>query len=147
MSRRMDACEAYASHDAGMRACLDLVKSLPCLVHSPDESAHEGGKNRYAITQMRWRNPSVHYFFRTLDRLHLSTRFSGAHRATRGAFPRIRVPSKRINHNPVVKGLPENFYAPFYLEGLDEFQLAELNVRPAVEVYFSNSIMKSGISL
>ena len=142
MSRRINACEAYARYDGGIRACLDLLKTLPSFVHSGDESAHDGGKNRYAITTMPWRNLAVHTFFRTLDRLHLSTRFTAGHRAKRGAFPHIRVPSKRISHNPAVKGLPENFYDPFYLRGLDEFQLAELNIRPSVEVCFSSHIIR-----
>lgn len=95
---------------------------------SGDETTdQEGDKPRYAITNLFWRDPVIHAWFRTLDRLHLSTRFSSNRRARPGAFPHIRIRSKRSEtYQPHQEGLPSNFYNPVYLEMLDDDQLDEL---------------------
>jgi len=141
MTRRQKACEAY-SFDPNMRACLDILNSVPHGVCSGDESAHEAGENQYAITKMEWRSPMLRNLFKILDRLYLSTRFNTDNRATRGAFPHIRIPSERLDHRAPPVGLPKNFYNANYLQDLEPFQVARLNMRPPVLIAFSPSMIR-----
>ncbi|KAF9521796.1 hypothetical protein CPB83DRAFT_900278 [Crepidotus variabilis] len=141
MNRRRRACEAYAS-DSSMLACHELLRRLPYTVCSGDESSHEGAKTRYAVTSMEWRNEKLHFIFRVLDRIYMSTRFTDANRATQGMFPHVRLPSKRKDNRGPPAGLPQNFYSSTFLEKLEDYELHALAIKPAVSLQFSDSMIR-----
>ncbi|KAJ3509286.1 hypothetical protein NLJ89_g5303 [Agrocybe chaxingu] len=130
---RSDACGKHL-HGPAMEKLLRVLEELPLECHSGDESAHIGGDNRYVIKDIPWRNPAIRQLFKVLDWLHLSLRFNGTHRAGRGAFPRVRVEAGRFDIGDAPPGLPQNFYRPSYLAGLDEEALEALKMKPPVEI-------------
>ena len=140
--RHSRVCDHYGS-DPSMRRAAELFSTLTVDVMSGDETAHEGGKVWYAVTKLKWWNPAVHAWMTTLDRLHLSTRFTAAGRASRGAFPHIRIPSSRSKHvDPVVPGLPINFYNPAYLRQLDGPQRDNLCMQNEFDMTFTPQIIR-----
>ncbi|KAJ3494428.1 hypothetical protein NLJ89_g10811 [Agrocybe chaxingu] len=138
---RLAACKQVRKHH-GMEECLRILDAIPLNVHSGDESAHVGGTNKYQVLHQRWRNPSLRLFFKFLDWLHLAHRFGGTHRAGRGAFPRWRVRSQKVDPADAPPGLPKNFYCPSYLASLDEGDLKLLKVQPPVELAIPAEIFR-----
>lgn len=117
-----------------------VLDAMPYEAMSGDESAHEGGRVRYAITSLRWRNPSeeVVRWFRMLDALHLSTRFNINDRPRPGKFPHLRVNSRRVERSDApVPGLPRNFYDPTWLASLDPFEEQNLDIQNPIDLTFS----------
>lgn len=95
------------------------------------------GKKCLAVKTMDWRNPSedIKSLMRTLDQLHLSTRFGSDGVALPGIFPYLRLSSNRLEAQPKVpSGLPINFYNPLYLNKLSRFEYRNLNVLPTVDL-------------
>ena len=142
MNRRKKACEAY-SHDPLMVTCLDFLNKIPWDVHSGDESAHEGGRNQYAITTMVWRAPILRQIFQILDRIYLSTRFTSDNRATRGAFLHTRFPSRRQDpRGPPSAALPVNIYSQQYLQDLPDYAVVNLPKSHSVTIAFSPAMLQ-----
>jgi hypothetical protein len=81
---------------------------------------------------------------KTFDQVHLSTRFNpGTGRATRGAFPHLRLPSHRVQRHAVpVRGLPLNFYHEDWLNTLDDFEREDLNIQPPSGISFTLSVRR-----
>ena len=80
---------------------------------------------RYVIRKLEWRSAELMRFLRTLDLLHLSTRFTSKGRPTQGNWPRHRVEGRVVDDtSPVIKGLPLNFYDPDWFLDLDPEQRA-----------------------
>lgn len=129
-----------------MELFLPILESMSLEAMSGDESTHEMDPPLYAITVLPWRNASedVVSWFRTFDRLHLSTRFGTDDRPRPGNFPHRRLPSSnRLEaHAPPVPGLPENFYDPVWLQTLDGFETKQLNIRPPIDLTFPPGIMQ-----
>ncbi|PPQ82318.1 hypothetical protein CVT26_013129 [Gymnopilus dilepis] len=139
-SRRINICKHYID-DPSIQKFLRILKDLNYKICSGDETAHERGKLRYAIVQPKWRNPQLHFQFRILDRLHLSTRITEPeHRFTRGAAPRVRVTTDRIDHTDPIPGLPQNFYCPVYLSSLPKYRRDALKVQPPCDITLSEEI-------
>lgn len=142
--RRSEACIAYSKTDATMEAFIPVWEKLSFQGMSGDESDHADGEERYAYTNLPWRNPAteVKQWFKNFDYLHLSTRFTADDRATSGKFPHIRINSTRIErHATPVPGLPRNFYDPVWLERMDDFQVRELDVQPSIDLSFSQKML------
>ena len=140
--RRKEACASYAA-DPRMRRFLPIWEAMPPEAMSGDETDHDNGRLRYAITQLDWRNPDALEWFRTFDHLHLSTRFGTDDRPTPGQFPHPRVNSQRMEHRArPVKGLPRNFYDAEWLQTLDQFEYNALDIRPEVDLTFSADILR-----
>ena len=146
MKRRRDVCEAY-SWDPLMKALYELLIQLPHTICSGDETVHEGGKLRYAITSTEWRAPVLRFVFRILDRLHLSTRFTADHRATRGAFPHIRVPSNRKDYRGPPGMLPANMVDFVYLNRLEQHEKARLMLQAEATISFSPAMLRYVLDL
>lgn len=116
---------------------------MPLEAMSGDETDHENGEARYAITQLPWRNPAIRSWFRTFDHLHLSTWFGTDDRALPGRFPHHRVESRRIETcSNAVCGLPINMYNPDWLETLDPFEVRHLSIQPELNLSFSPEIQR-----
>jgi hypothetical protein len=110
---------------------------------SGDETDHGHGQVRYAMTKVLWRSTALKSCLKTLDLVHLSSRFSSTGRAKRGAFPHRRTPSSRIEHDATpVHGLPRNFYDPIWLGTLDKHERRALNVQKDFDVTFTPSVLK-----
>lgn len=121
-----------------MRRFVPILNAMPLEAMSGDESAHENGD---AITNLKWRNPNVTEWFRTLDALHISTRFALNDRPLPGQFPHRRISSNRrevIDKPP--EGLPLNFYDPVWLNTLDEEDRQQLQATPPIDLTVSDSM-------
>lgn len=91
---------------------------------------------------MEWRSPLIAKWLRVFDCVHLSTRFNKAGRATKGAFPRHRVSSDRMEHSGTpVKGLPRNFYNSMWLETLEDHEMESLDVQSNDDLTHTDSIL------
>ncbi|KAF7972056.1 hypothetical protein HWV62_19201 [Athelia sp. TMB] len=102
---------------------LDVVLKLDVNGTSSDESDHESGHGdpTYFISHKHWRSPEVTKALRTLDALHLATRFKECHEATSGSWPHIRTTYAPLHsQRPPVCGLPLNFYNPEWYLALQE---------------------------
>jgi len=124
-----------------MQTCLEFLQCLPLEATSADEACASGGKNRYAILNIPWRNSALRYLFRVLDRLHLSTRFNDAGQPNRGAFPHVRVPSDRVDTASPIAALPSNVYNQEYLRN-HILRLDLFSAKPPVSIYLSREIMR-----
>ncbi|KAF8220760.1 hypothetical protein L208DRAFT_1331899, partial [Tricholoma matsutake] len=108
-------------HNESMRRFQPILDAMPLEAMSGDKSAHENGETQFVITNLKWRNPRVTGWFRSLDALHISTRFRRNDRPSPGQFPHRRIPSRRVEaRNNPPEGLPLNFYDPVWLSTLDE---------------------------
>lgn len=114
-------------------------------VMSDDETDSEwdGPANQipHFVKIINWRNPDVINFFRLLDALYLSTRFTGS-KWSSGRFPHTRVPSVRLNECDAIPGLPVNFYSPQWLLQLSDIERRKLNTRPSIDLDFSQSVLR-----
>lgn len=134
LQRRQKACYIY-KEDPSMKRLLPIFLKLTPDAMSGDEEVHEGGDLRYAITNARWRHPSIRTFFRIFDGLHLSTRISEDGRASSGAMPHIRIESNRPDiHERAPPKLPINFYDAEWLNSLQTHERARLDVQPPVNL-------------
>ncbi|KAG5223164.1 hypothetical protein IMY05_C1295000200 [Salix suchowensis] len=98
----------------------------------------------YSITNLPWRSsdPQVTNWFRTFDRLHLTTRYLMTGNPTPGEWPRTRLPSSRIEKHKATPplGLPENLYDSAFLQSLHPLERQRLKVKPAIDLSFSAEI-------
>ena len=97
---------------------------------------------RYLIHKLEWRSAELTRFLRTLDLLHISTRFTEKGQPTPGNWPRYRVHSSIVdNISPVVKGLPLNFYDSEWLLDLDPEHRAQLGDKPPLELKMPDNLL------
>lgn len=114
-----------------------IMQRMSHEVMSGDESDNDMGV--FAIKVLPWRSKDtkVVHWFRTLDHLYLSTRFTTADRPKSGPLPHKRVMTSRIDHeSSTPKGLPRNFYDPNYLSSLDVQEREQLEIQDAVDLSF-----------
>ncbi len=114
-------------------------------VCSEDEAVVK--KDRFCFRKIRpvWRSsaPDVAAWFATFDHLHMSTRFYKNGKRKPGRLPRHRLPAlapRVSNSNNYPKRLPRNFYDETWLDGLDEFERAQLKIRDPVDLIFDDDI-------
>lgn len=111
----------------------------------PEDDVGTHGERRFRIVVPKWRNPRLTSWLRVFDGLYISTRFNDAGRATRGNWPRIRLPphpnALKSDKRPP-SGLPKNFFDPKYLAGLQPYQLAELQVKAPRELKFPEEFLQ-----
>ena len=120
-----------------------LLESLTADTMSGDETDHCHGQTRYAILRVLWRAPAATVWLKTLDLIHLSSRFDSSGRAKRGAFPHKRVPSSRVEHNAEpVPGLPRNFYDPIWLQSLSEHGRRKLQIQHSVDLTMTEDVRR-----
>jgi hypothetical protein len=120
-----------------------LLRSMPLEAMSGDETDHVQGQVRYAVTRLPWRSTNIRNWLKTLDLVHLSSRFSTTGRAKRGAFPHRRTLSNRMEQDAApVPGLPRNFYNPIWLGTLDKHELRALDVQDEVDLTLSPAVLK-----
>lgn len=89
-----------------------------------------------------WRNPDAAPFFRVYDALHLSTRFNSNGTPKPGRLPEIRLRCNRCIEGVAPSGLPENLYNPVWLRELSPLQIKKLEMKPSVELKFSEEILR-----
>jgi hypothetical protein len=110
-------------------------------VLSDDESDHENGTNlgcsRYAIVKEAWRSDDLIKWVRTMDLLAFGEKWDGRNVARRGNGRRLRVHSSRSKDGAAIAGLPENCYNPGWLSTLKEYERKSLNVKPPLDMTFS----------
>jgi hypothetical protein len=128
-----------------MQRFTPLLNAMPYEAMSGDEECTKAKDDtiRFEITNLRWRNPApeIRAWFKTLDALHMSTRFAANDRPLAGRFPHRRIPSKRMEPVDIpVPKLPRNFYDPNWLETLDEIERDILQIQPAIDLAFSPQI-------
>lgn len=99
--------------------------------NSGDESDHRLGELRYVILSLPWRSHALTEYLRTLDLIHLSTRYTRRGKPKKGAFPRLRIVKNGLSDrdSEPVPGLPRNFYDTKWLKGLPQLAREELRVR------------------
>ena len=123
--RRLHVAQLYSrQHSSAVR----VVEELGVAGMSSDESDHEsgGGAATYAIVNKDWRSSGVMELMRLLDALHLRFRYRNNWNATSGAWPHLRLLSRKSSTQAAVKGLPNNFYSPKFLASLTQEALDEL---------------------
>ncbi|KAH9914566.1 uncharacterized protein B0H18DRAFT_125338 [Fomitopsis serialis] len=110
----------------------ELVDALGVHGMSTDESDHEAGRGEatYFIRSKTWRSAELQTWLRTLDSLHLWTRYRGGFKASQGGWPHFRVASQHPCTRPPIVGLPTNCYAPSLLQRYDTFKLKWLSPLP-----------------
>lgn len=111
---------------------------------------HLPGKKCLAIKNMDWRNPAedLKKFLRTLDHLHLSTRFGSDDLPLSGVFPSLRLPTNRMEAQPrVPTGLPRNFYNPRYLKKLNDFEYRRLDIQPDADLSLPSWLLQYSVFL
>ena len=94
---------------------------------------------RYTTLRPDWRNPDVESWLRTLDHIHLWTRFTTDDKVTPGRFPHIRVPPPTklvVIQAKVPIGLPQNWYSPEWLKKRTALERKHLKMKPAVKLLF-----------
>ncbi|KAJ8693800.1 hypothetical protein PTI98_008757 [Pleurotus ostreatus] len=150
--RRVKACRNYSRQDPTLHRFLDLLGRLPYYAMSGDETDADAstsigiGKtiDGYSITNLPWRSsdPEVTHWFRTFDLLHLSTRYMMTGNPTPGEWPRVRLPSSRIEKHKAEPplGLPENFYGSAFLQSLHPMERQRLKVQTSMDLSFSREI-------
>jgi hypothetical protein len=137
--RRTDACLVRQD----LKKFRPLIQSLTLDAMSGDETDHTHGQVRYAVTKLPWRSTAVKGLLKTLDLVHLSSRFSSTGRAKRGAFPHRRTLSSRIEQDATpVRGLPRNFYDPDWLHTLGKHERRALNVQDEVDLSLEPAVLK-----
>lgn len=97
---------------------------------------------RFIVRSMDWRNPVAVEFFRVLDALYFSLRYSDDGKWSRGHFPDERLRCDRTGHGSAVRGLPRNFYNPAWLATVDPLQIEMLDMQPSVNFNFSQDILR-----
>ncbi|KAH9913376.1 uncharacterized protein B0H18DRAFT_402892 [Fomitopsis serialis] len=110
----------------------ELIDALGVHGMSTDESDHAVGRGEptYFIRSKAWRSPELQVWLRTLDSLHLWTRYRGGFQASQGGWPHYRVASQQVTTRPAVINLPTNCYAPSLLQGCDPFKMKWLSPLP-----------------
>jgi len=102
---------------------------------SIDERDPDNDRHFYSV-QPYWREANVTRWLHDLDYIH-----SREYDRDRQFTNYRRSSSERFDHErKVVKGLPSNFYAWSYLDGLERDQCEGLNLRPLVLLEFHPSI-------
>ncbi|KAI6024146.1 hypothetical protein PISMIDRAFT_31175 [Pisolithus microcarpus 441] len=136
--RRANACSAHMD----LARFSSLWATLPPDAMSGDETDHQPGQKRYAITKLSWRSQAATEWLRVFDPLHLSTRFNSNGRAKRGALPHTRIPSRRVemSSQPVPR-LPSNFYDAAWLLTLDDDAKAKLKMLPEVDLMHTPAVL------
>ena len=120
------------------------MKSLGPDGMSGDESEHRRGQKRYVVYQDQWRNPAIIEWIRKFDLIFIQTKFNAIGRAARGNWPRKREPtSQHVTRQgrPVV-GLPANFYNDLWLKTLNEEDLADLQIKPAIALLHTQQFLR-----
>jgi hypothetical protein len=110
---------------------------------SGDETDHRQGQVRHVVLRLPWRSPALKSLMKTLDLVHISSRFSTTGRAKRGAFPHRRIPSSRVEHDSTpVPGLPRNFYDPIWLKSLSKLERRALQVKDEVDLTLTKDVLR-----
>ncbi|KAI5988758.1 hypothetical protein EDD15DRAFT_2371109 [Pisolithus albus] len=125
--RRLHVAKVYSQqHPTAARTVEEL--GMPGM--SSDDSDHESGEGaaRYAIVSKDWRSSEVTELLRLLDALHLRLRYRNNWNATSGAWPHLRLVSRKSSTRAAVKGLPKNFYNRKFLVSLTQEAFGELQL-------------------
>ena len=123
--RRLHVAQLYSrQHSLAVRA----VQELGVSGMSSDESDHESGRGpaTYAIVNKDWRSSGVMELLRLLNALHLRWRYQNNWNPTLGAWPHLRLLSRKSSTRAAVKGLPNNVYSPKFLASLTQEAFDEL---------------------
>lgn len=120
---------------------------MPKEACSEDEGFAMGDRLHYRKIRPVWRStaPDVVAWFKTLDHLHMSTRFKSDGKRKPGRIPRHRQEASGLQvSNPKVypKGLPENFYDPTWLATLDTYERDKLRVQDPMELIFDDHVQR-----
>ncbi|KAI6046570.1 hypothetical protein EDC04DRAFT_2557805, partial [Pisolithus marmoratus] len=136
--RRANACLAHMD----LARFSSLLATLPPDAMSGDETDHQPGQKRYAITKLTWRSQAATEWLRVFDLVHLSTWFSCNGRAKHGAFPHTRIPSRRVEmpSQPIPR-LPSNFYDAAWLLTLDDDAKTQLRMLPEVDLTHTTAVL------
>lgn len=98
---------------------------------SEDISEHEEGERRYRIFEQDWRHPDLPKWLRVFHNVYVSTKFNQDNRPSRGNWTRICLPPRpgaQKSRRKPPPGLPRNFFAPGYLDGLMKYEVDALRV-------------------
>jgi hypothetical protein len=102
-------------------------------VHSGDERELDCQYVRYGKYSLLWRSSPLEEFLRSMDAVHMSTRFKPDGKPRAGNVPVYRVRSSRVDDfSDVPTGLPENYYCPEYLMTLTDWERQKLDVQPSI---------------
>ena len=132
--RRVGACHGLQE----LHKYIPYLEALGKHGMSGDESDHQHGERQYTIVKEEWRAAALSRFLRIVDLLHLSQKYDGMQRASRGNWPRFRKHSREAPvRGKAIAGLPENFYDSAWLERLNDMQRKDLDIRPRVDLIVS----------
>ena len=94
-------------------------------------------RRRYRINSIHWRSPDVTKWLRTMDLVHIGTRFYDDGTPMPGNQARDRYPSGKLQIGQPIIGLPQNFYNAEWLKTLGPDEIAELGVQPEIDINFT----------
>ena len=112
---------------------------------SDDES--EGVDNderdpRFLIIRPRCRNPELNNWLKTFSLIDKSNKWDVLGNAKKGRFMRVRIESDLMAKGTPVPGLPINWYAEEFRNGLTEFETEEMNMQPPVPIKHTNHALE-----
>jgi hypothetical protein len=120
---------AYDSDDEG-----DQVEGENGGHHVPQSAPQ---RRRYKIKSIHWRSPDVTKWLRTMDLVHIGTRFYDDGTPMPGNQARERYPGTKTQIGRPITGLPRNFYDAEWLKTLDLDEIAGLGVQPEIDINFT----------
>lgn len=107
-----------------LRRNQDYIDMLGTAGHSGDETDPEFANRkrpRYNILVVPWHSKELTDYLRSLNVIHLHTRFTAVGQPKLGNWPRDRVESSKVDlKSGPISGLPRNFYDAEWLAGLPE---------------------------
>ncbi|PPQ79720.1 hypothetical protein CVT24_010237 [Panaeolus cyanescens] len=125
---------------------------------SGDESSEdEAGNKILVITHLEWRSRYLQTYMRTLDLVHIASRFPDGVNPTPGNFPCNRYDPEELNppqarrpeqrHNSAVPGLPINFYDAGWLAKQTPGERALLRMLEPEDLTLPEDIVKKAQSV
>ena len=119
--------------------------------HEPDRiSTGTVRQPEYKIRMPWWRSSELTDWLRSLDVLHIASRFSASGHPLPGNWPRIRYDSSptmfEYRTKTAIPGLPRNCYNPDFLAQLSDFHIEQLEIKD-VDYNFVMPAMLQGYDL
>ncbi|KAI0712000.1 hypothetical protein C8Q76DRAFT_602860, partial [Earliella scabrosa] len=119
-----------AHSEPGLQRHVHILQRLGPEGMSSDESAMENGVKQFRILRKEWRSEQLTGWLRIFDAISRERRANPITEATRGAEPRQRFQSGKIdNTSPPVGSLPINAYNPKWYAQLPPYRRQRLQAR------------------
>ncbi|KAI0705489.1 hypothetical protein C8Q76DRAFT_771240 [Earliella scabrosa] len=119
-----------AHSEPGLHRHVHILQRLGPEGMSSDESAMENGVKQFRILKKEWRNERLTGWLRVFDAISRERRANPVTETTRGAEPRQRFQSGKVDSStPPVGALPSNAYDPTWYANLTPYRRQRLQAR------------------